>query len=418
MDDSFEFVKHFSLLEDPRTGPAKRHELIDIVIVSICAVICGAQSWRDIAAWGVMRSRWLSNFLALSNGIPSHDTFARVFAVLDPEQFQQCFLSWIEAVSCITQGKLVAIDGKTLRRSFDQSMGQSALHLVSAWCSENHLVLGQLKVKDKSNEITAITKLLDLLDLRGKTITIDAMGCQKSIAAKIVQKNGDYVLGLKGNHPSLYEPVTLRFSGASHKTLDQRMGSSFEITEKAHGRIDVRRYWLCEAKDLFGEEAGNWVGLKAIGISDRISHQGDKESFERRYFALSFSRDVARFASAARGHWHIENELHWSMDVTFNEDQSRIRKNRAPENFAILRRIALSLTKRTKCYDQPSPDKAPKERIFSIRTKRLMAGWSEEFLLKILFGGSDGVSPAGGLAPGGTQAIETGAKMVNEIQKL
>lgn len=364
-------LDHFTILEDPRMDRTKKHELIDIIVIAICAVISGAEGWEDIRTYGREKAKWLRKFLRLPNGIPSRDTFRRVFGIIDPEKFQECFLSWIEAVGVTTDGQVIAIDGKTLRRSFDRRNGKSALHLVSAWATTNHLTLGQVATSEKSNEITAIPALLEILDSNGAIITIDAMGCQKEIAAKIRDGGGDYVLAVKDNQPSLHEDIERWFTESME---DESLKVEFdftESTEESHGRKEIRHYYIAEAGDSISHRE-QWKDLLTIGAV--VSHRmvGEHQSKEYRYYISSMECDAERFANAVRGHWGIENSLHWVLDVTFDEDRCRIRDEKGRENFAMLRRLAVSLLK-----NEPTSNK-------SIRGKRLLAAWNHEYLLKVL----------------------------------
>ncbi len=367
--------EHFSELKDPRVNRTKLHKLIDIITITICAVICGADTWVDIEAYGLAKYKWLKNFLELPNGIPSHDTFARVFASLEPEQLQQCFLKWIQSINKITFGEIVAIDGKTLRHSYDKSADKAAIHMVSAWATANHLVLGQVKVDEKSNEITAIPKLIKVLELKGCIVTIDAMGCQKEIVKQIVAKDADYVITLKKNQGSLYERVENLFIQAFSSEYEGFIHSDYFHQDTGHGRSEKRCYYLLsnvsEKVDPFGE----WKKLNSIGLVDylRVKKDGTFE-IERRYFITSLSHDAKSLAQAIREHWCIENQLHWVLDVQFNEDDSRIRKDNAPENLAIIRHIALNLLNQEKTVKN------------GIKNKRKRSGWDNNYLLKVLLG--------------------------------
>lgn len=364
-------LEHFSSLEDPRVERSKEHLLIDIVAIAICAVICGADTWVDIESYGNEKQDWLSEFLRLPNGIPSHDTFARVFARLEPEQMQQCFLSWVNSVSELIQGEVIAIDGKTLRHSYDNSQGKGAIHMVSAWAVSNHLILGQLKVEEKSNEITAMPELLDVLALSGCIVTIDAMGTQTEIAKRIVDKGGDYVLCLKGNQGNLHEDVQQLFEYARQINFAAIEHSFHQTTHSNHGRIEIRRYWtLPEVSALI--DSHKWQGLCSVGMVEAQRRIHGKSTLETRYYISSLSSDAKRFGEAVRSHWGVENSLHWVLDVAFEEDDCRIRKENAPQNFAILRHIALNLLKQEKTAKG------------GIKAKRLKAGWSNAYLTKVL----------------------------------
>ena len=370
-------VTFFLGVEDPRLSRGCRHLLLDIMMIAICAVVCGSRGWTDIEEWAQAHEKWLSTFLELPHGIPSADTFARVFSIIDGEQFQKCFSQWAQAVNQASGGKLIAIDGKTIRRSFNVAAEKSAIHLVSAWSVENQVVLAQVKVTDKSNEITAIPRLLDLLNLKGTTVTIDAMGCQTDIASRIVAKGGDYVFSLKGNQETIHQEVSKFFEGARKSEFKELNHDTWEITEKGHGRIEERVYRQSAEVDWL-DGKGKWKGLRSIGMVDAKRIIEEKITAETRYFLSSLAQDAEKFAKAVRGHWSIENGLHWCLDVVMNEDQSRIRIKNAAENFAVLRRIALNLLK-----------KAPhKKKRISMALKGRRCGWDHDYLLKVLF--SDG----------------------------
>lgn len=364
-------LDHFSELEDPRIERTKRHLLLDIVGLSICAVIAGAEGWEDIEEFGKQKLKWLKTFLTLPNGIPSHDTINRVFRRLKPDQFQRCFASWTGSLHEALGLKQIAIDGKTLRRSFDRALSKNALHLVSAWSVENHLSLGQIAVREKSNEITAIPELLELLELHGAIVTIDAMGCQKEIAQQIVDTGGDYVLAVKDNHPKLHAALADHFL-ALHET-DFKRGNyrSHTTREEDHGRHETRYYYTTPVPESLDEFREDWAGIQSVGQAITISERDGKETSEVRVYISSLAPRVKRFATSVRGHWGIENSLHWVLDVTFDEDRSRIRKDNGPENFALLRRLATSMIKQDTSRG-------------SIRKKRKRAGWSNQALLNIL----------------------------------
>jgi len=366
--------EQFAQLEDPRVARARRHELLDIIIIAVCGVICGADSWVDIEEFGKAKLDWFGSFLDLPNGIPSHDTFGRVFARLNPEGFQRCFLAWAEALQEGTQGKLVALDGKTLRRSHDQARGKSALHLLSAWASENHLVLGQRKVEGHSNEITAIPALLDLLALEGCTVTIDAMGTQKEIARQVKERGADYVLALKGNQGRLYQEVAESFQEGRKAEFAGIAHDRQETVNGGHGRVEVRRYWTIFDPEYLSylDPKGKWAGLRSIGMVEAERHEGEKRTVETRYYLSSLAGNAREFGHAVRGHWDIENGLHWVLDVAFREDESRVRTGYAQENLATLRRLALTLLRREQ-----------NARV-GVKAKRLKAGWSEDYLLTVL----------------------------------
>lgn len=368
---SSSLLKHFESLEDPRTSYLVAHRLLDIMALTICAVICGAEGWEDIEDYGHSKQEWLKTFLALPNGIPSHDTVSRLFARLEPSKLQECFVSWVKAIAKLSEGEVIAIDGKSVRHSYDKGKGKGAIHMVSAWASENRLALGQVKVTDKSNEITAIPKLLDILDIQGCIVTIDAMGAQKEIAKQIIEQDADYVLSLKGNQGNLHEDVQQLFDWASKTDFKDIEHEVHQTIDKGHGRIEKRRYYLlADVEHLV--DADQWKGLKRVGMIESERHvKGQPTTTERRYYLTSLDGGVERFAHASRGHWGIENRLHWSLDVVFHEDDSRIRTDHSPENMTLIRKIALNLiTKET--------SKGSKKR------KRLKAGWDNDFLIQVL----------------------------------
>jgi len=367
--------EHFSELKDPRLDRRKLHKLIDIVVIAICAVICGADTWEDVAAFGKAKQAWFSKFLEMPNGIPSHDTFNRVFNRLDPQEFQTCFMKWISAASELITGQVISIDGKILRRSHDKGIGKAAIDMVSAWANANGLVLGQIKVDDKSNEITAIPKLLKALEVSGCIVTIDALGCQTEIAETIVDQDADYVLALKENQGRLYEDVKLLFDELENSRYTTYTYDYVRTSNKGHGRIEIRECWTISDPDILRYLRGseNWKNLQTVS---RIRSQrtiGDQKSIEDRFHIASIcgAKAVLR---AVRSHWGIENQLHWVLDIAFDEDRHRLRKDHGPENFAVLRHIALNLLKQEKSLKR------------SIKGKRLVAGWNQDYLFKVLSG--------------------------------
>jgi len=370
---------YFADLPDPRVERTKRHALLDIVTIALCAVICGADSWVEIAQFGQTKEAWLRTFLALPGGIPCHDTFGRVFAKLDPEAFARCFLAWIQAVVGAPGAQVVAVDGKTLRRSHDRGKGKAALHLVSAWATTNHLVLGQVATEAKSNEITAIPLLLGALDLRGTTVTIDAMGCQTAIAKQIIDQGGDYVLALKDNQATLAAAVTDSFALARQTAFADLAATDFaawRTVDKDHGRLELRQYWTISDPAILAyvNPTGAWAGLRSIGMVETERRVGEEVSVEARYYLSSHrgAATAAGFAGAVRGHWGIENQLHWVLDIAFREDESRARVGHSAHNLAVLRHIALNLLRQehtARC---------------GVKAKRLLAGWDENYLRKVL----------------------------------
>lgn len=366
-----QFASHFENLTDPRMERTRRHVLQDLLVIALCAMIANANTWVDIEHFGKAKLDLLQGFLELPNGIPSHDTFGRVFAMLDPAALLVCLQNWLNDLRQKLGGKHVAIDGKTLRGSHDGDTRPHALHLVSAWATEARLFLGQLAVDQKSNEITAIPQLLELLDIEGDTVTIDAMGCQKEIAQTIVDKNANYVLQVKDNQPTLHQALSAAFIRFADEDYTEPSLRRFQTVDRDHGREETRQYFIADVPaDLPG--ADDWAGLQSIGMVLRTRKEGDHVSDEVAFYISSLEAKVKPFARAVRGHWGIETTLHWSLDVTFSEDQSRVRKERGPENLAMLRRLAVSV------LQQDTSCKA------SLRSKRLIAGWDDEVLLKLL----------------------------------
>ena len=367
------FQDHFAALSDPRSAhaPNQRHELIDILVIAVCAVICGADGWEDIEEYGKAQAEWLAQVLDLPHGIPGHDTFRRVLSRLDPEELTECFIAWTGALSDLCGGDIVAIDGKTLRHSFDRAASKTAIHMVSAWANANRLVLGQVKVDDKSNEITAIPKLIKMLDLAGATVTIDAMGCQKEIAKVITDQEADYVLALKENHPTLYDDVTLFFEDGKATDFAEIDHEYHETVDGDHGRLETRRYWLTSDIEWLGAKT-SWSNLQSIGMVESYREMGDKVESETRYFLTSVPCDGVRFAQAVRQHWGIENSLHWVLDVSFDEDACRIRKDKGAQTFSVLRHIALNLLRHESSHKR------------GIKARRKRAGWDRGYLLRVL----------------------------------
>jgi predicted transposase YbfD/YdcC len=363
--------EHFGPLTDPRKAGMIEHKLLDIITIAVCAVICGADDWVKVELFGKAKYDWLKTSLALPHGIPSHDTFGRVFAALSGRELQGCFANWMQAMVRLGQGEVIAIDGKTLRRSYDRRSNKAAIHMVSAWAQANRVVLGQVKTEAKSNEITAIPELLKLLAIRGCVVTIDAMGCQKAIAAQIIDRGGDYVLALKGNQGLIHQDVADYFTYAQARGFKGVAHAYHETLDADHGRIEIRRYWTVDALDWLADQA-KWKGLNMIGLVESERHIGEEVSVEQRYYLASLDNNAQRFAHAVRGHWSIENTLHWSLDVSFKEDACRLRKGQGAENFAVLRHIALSLLQQ----EQTEP--------VGIESKRFKAALDQQYLLKVL----------------------------------
>ena len=367
-------TEHFSSLDDPRIDRTKRHELIDILTIALCGAIAGADSWVDVEAFGRRKEGWLRSMLELPNGIPSHDTFGRVFAKLDAEQFERCFTEWVLAVSEVLQGDVVAIDGKAVRRSHDRYVGKGAIHMVSAWACASGVTLGQISVDRRSNEITAIPRLLEMLAVEGCIVTIDAMGCQREIASKILEEEADYVLAVKRNQVLLHEGVVDVFDLIRNSCFDDIDHDYHETVDAGHGRVETRRCWT--VSDLgnvrYVDEYRRWPGLTTLAMVEGERRIGDKTTMESRYYISSLPNDASALLSAVRSHWSIENQLHWSLDVTFNEDGSRVRSGNGAENFSVLRRMALNLLKAEKSTKR------------SLAGKRKDAAWDNDYLLKVL----------------------------------
>jgi len=363
---------HFASLTDPRRRKVT-YPLINIVAIALCAVIAGADDFVTIAAWGRQKRAWLARFLDMTSGIPSHDRFNAVFKAIKPDEFERCLLSWITSLHEVTAGQVVAIDGKTLRQSFDKADAKSAIHMVSAWATANHISLGQVVVDQKSNEITAIPKRLELLDVSGCLVTIDAMGCQAEIAGQIIEGKADYVLAVKANQPTLHGGIVEYFLDHMEDDFARVKVSRHETKEHGHGRDEHRTYLVCDVPDDLPDR-GRWKGLKRIGVAISNTVRGGKPCDEVRYYILSKKLSARSFGAAVRGHWGIENSLHWQLDMSFGEDRSRIRRGHANANFAVVRRMALSLLKNEKSQKA------------GVKTKRLTAGWNDDYLEQVLFG--------------------------------
>jgi predicted transposase YbfD/YdcC len=359
----------FKNLDDPRSDKNQKHLLEDIITISVCAFICGADHWTQVELFGKSKEEWFSTFLELPYGIPAHDTFSRFYAALDPKKFSKSFLLWMKGIELKTEGDVVAIDGKTLRRSYDKKSDKSAIHMVSAWSVQNKLVLGQVKTCEKSNEITAIPELLDLLDLKGCIVTMDAMGCQKNIAKAIIEKDADYALAIKGNQGRLYKDIKMFWNIHDRSGYSEIECDYYETQEQLHGRVEVRRYWHTDAINWM-EQKADWSGIQSIGMVESERTVGGLTSLEHRYYITSMKPDAKRFGHAVRSQWAVENNLHWTLDIAFREDENRVRKANGAENMAILRHIVLNALKQ-----EPSKH--------SIKSKRLKSGWDHSYLTKV-----------------------------------
>ncbi len=367
-------VGHFAGLSDPRGRPNREHKFIDILVITICAAICGADDWVSVEQFGSAKQAWFASFLELPSGIPSHDTFWRVFRHLDAEQFQECFLQWMASVQKLTEGEVIAVDGKQLRRSHDAGAGKAAIHMVSAWATRNGLVLGQRKVNEKSNEITAIPDLLQKLEISGCIVTIDAMGCQTKIAETILNKGADYLLALKENHALLYEDMVLLFDDLAQSGFTAFPFDQTKSVDKGHGRIEIRQAWTMDAPNLIANlrTTQKWPHLTTLVKVQSERYLDGKHSCETRYYISSLKTTAAALLNMTRTHWAIENSLHWVLDIAFREDESRLRKDNGAQNFALLRHIALSLLKQEQSLQ------------VGVKNKRLRAGWDHDYLLSVL----------------------------------
>lgn len=363
-------LEAFAELPDPRASN-KRYALSDMVFIAVCMVLCGAEDWPMVESLGKAKLEWLRRFIALPHGVPSHDTFSRVFARVKPEAFQSCFMQWVQGIVGSTLGEVVAVDGKTLRRSYDRGDDKAAIHMVSAWASASGLVLGQLKTEAKSNEITAIPALLEALELSGCIVTIDAMGCQKAIAQTIRAQEADYVLALKGNQGTLFEDCQLYLDTVAQRSSLPATASYHETLDKGHGRLEIRRCW--STTDVAWLEQGpQWADLGLIAMVESERHQGDKMSRERRYFISSLRTDAKTVLDTVRAHWSIENNLHWVLDVAFREDECRIRKDYGAENMAVFRHIVLNLIKQEKSVK------------LGVKNRRILAAADDDYRMKVL----------------------------------
>ena len=363
---------HFGVIEDPRIDRTKRHKLIDIMTIAVCAVICGADGWVGIETYGCAKYEWLKTFLELPNGIPSHDTFARVFAQINPQQFQSCFVNWMKSIHQITSGEIIAIDGKTLRGSYEESSEQSAIQIVSAWATRNRLVLGQVKVDEKSNEITVIPELLKVLDISGCIVTIDAIGCQKEIVRLITQQDTDYVITLKKNQGNLYSEVEKLFQAGISTGFEGIEHSTYKTEERGHGRHEIRHYLMLSQIQSRLNSDSVWSNFNSVGMVESVRSLNGETTVETHYFISSLESNAKQFGNSIRSHWGIENSLHWVLDVALREDDCRIRKDNAPQNFAILRHIAVNLLGQEKRVKR------------GIKNKQFLAGLDNNYLSRVL----------------------------------
>lgn len=360
-------------IPDPRVSRTQKHLLKDILAIAILAVIGGAEGWEDMENYGIAKQQWLEEFLELNHGIPSDDTFRRVFERIKPEALEKCLARWLQTIMGSLKGEIVPIDGKSLRGSYDRNQGQSALHLVTAWASEQRLVLGQVKVENHSNEITAIPALLELLDITGAVVTLDAMGTQTKIVQQIQAKKADYIVALKANHPTLFSQVKQWFQDKRASRFAQIEHDYYTLIEKGHHRIEKRYVWAIPLAAFGGlYQQQQWSGLKTIVIVERIRHLWNETTHEIQFYLTSLQADAQLLCHAIRTHWSIENQLHWTLDVTFNEDRSRIRSAHSPHNFALLRRLALNALNQETTFKR------------SLRQKRKQAAMNNDYMLTVL----------------------------------
>lgn len=372
MNLSSTFLEHFETLEDPRLDNHNlRHELTDILVITILGTICGADGWTEIYEFALAKEDWLKTFLSLPNGIPSHDTFGRVFSLINPEKFEACFYAWIDSLDIDTDKEIIAIDGKSLRGSANKRKNHKLLHLVSAWAVNNRLLLGQVKTAEKSNEIEAIPRLLKMLDIENSIVTIDAMGCQKEIALQIIEQGADYVLALKENQPSLHQDIKSIFALGEYRQFKKMLNKRKVEKIHDHGRVETRRYTLISARDPLLFQL-RWPGMKSIGMVEVKRTTNNEVEHSKRFFITSLDEDIDGFMKAVRKHWSIEINLHWSLDVSFREDLNRARIGHSAQNLATVRRIALNLLTQEKTHKR------------GIACKRKTAGWNHKYLMEVL----------------------------------
>jgi len=369
-----DLITHLSNLTDPRSALGKRHQLEEIIVIAICGIICGADDWVMIEFFGKAKKEWFESFLTLPHGIPSHDTFGQVFSLINPQEFEKCFMDWVQEIAIMTKGQLIAVDGKTVRRSHDRTNGKAAIHLVSAWATNNGVVMGQVKVDDKSNEITAIPELLKMLEIEGCIISIDAMGTQKEIVSTIVEQKGDYLLAVKQNQAQLFQQIELAYGIDRENDFKDAPYDYAKTVEKNHGRIETRQCWVTSVPEYirYVDPEGSWESLKSIVIIEAIRKERDKTASQIRYFISSLHLGATQMMKFIRQHWEIENKLHWSLDVTFREDESRVRVGHAPENLALIRKMAFNLLRQNK------------SKKCGAKTKRMLCAIDPNFLLVVM----------------------------------
>lgn len=366
------FIEHFSTIPDVRQQSKVEHKLHDILLTLVVGVICGADGWEAIEEVAHNKVALLKKYGSFENGIPVHDTIARVISAIAPDKLQHCFISWMKAAHIATKGEVIAIDGKTVRGSYDKQSKKNAIHMVSAFAANNGVVLGQIKTAEKSNEITAIPQLLDLLDIKGSIVTIDAMGCQRAIATKIKEKEADYVIAVKGNQGHLHQSIKDFFEICHEEEFSNVSHQYHEEVDSGHGRVESRKYWISDTLISIKDLTLKWSGLISVGMAESERHINGKVSKEVRYFICSIKADAKMFAQAVRKHWSIENQLHWVLDVSFNEDLSRVRRGNAAENMSVLRHLVLNLLREETSFQK------------GIKAKRFKAALDTNYADKVL----------------------------------